>query len=68
MLEYVGPRDLSVSPARYVATAEFTGGLLVPFEMIVYDNTLICIYQGREDRCSKLKVINFGHQRNEQKN
>lgn len=52
-----------MSPARYIATAEFTGGLLIPFEILAYDSTLICVYQGKEDRCSKLKVINFGHQK-----
>ena len=40
---------------------------MIPFDILVYDNTLICIYQGREDRCSKLRVINFGHQRSEEK-
>ena len=40
---------------------------MIPFDICIYDNTLICVYQGREDRCSKLRVINFGHQRSEEK-
>lgn len=42
--------------------------MLIPFETMIYDNTLICKYKGREDRCSRLKSINFGYQKVEQKN
>jgi hypothetical protein len=34
---------------------------------MVYDKTLACLYQGKETRCSALKYINFGYQKNEQK-
>lgn len=68
VMQYKGSKELVVSPMMYAAVAEFNGGLLVPYIMSITDNTLICVYQGREDRCSKLKVINFGHQKSIDKN
>jgi hypothetical protein len=32
---------------------------------MIYDNTLICLFQGKEDRCSKLKTISFGYQKSD---
>ena len=63
LLEYIGPRYIALSPVKHVAILDLNGGMVIPFEILVYDNTLICTYQGREDRCSKLKIINFGHQK-----
>ena len=34
---------------------------------MVYDNTLTCLYQGKEDRCSKLRIISFGYQKAEER-
>ena len=68
LLEYTGPRDLPISPLRFAATLDLSGGIVIPFDQIIYDNTLVCIYQEREDRCSKLKIINFGHQKSESRN
>jgi hypothetical protein len=67
MLEYTGSRELPISPVKYAAVLEMSGGMWTPFELVVYDNTLTCVYQEREDRCSRLKVINFGHQKSDQK-
>ena len=67
MLEYIGSKNISLSPVKYAAVFELTGGFVIPFETMVYDNTLICLYQGREDRCSRLKQINFGYQKTEHK-
>lgn len=61
LLEYTGTRQLPLSPAKFIAAIEFSGGIFVPFEVMVFDHTLACIYQGKEHRCSSLKYINFGH-------
>lgn len=65
-LEYIGPKEIPVSPFKYLAVMELSGGIHIPFETMVYDNTLYCKHQGREGRCSKLKAINFGYQKTEQ--
>jgi hypothetical protein len=31
MLEYVGPREIPISPVKYAAAIEFSGGIFVPF-------------------------------------
>lgn len=67
MLEYIGPRQIPISPLKYAAAIEFSGGIYVPFEVMVFDRTLACLYQGKETRCSSVKYINFGYQKNEQK-
>jgi hypothetical protein len=67
LLEYIGPRVLPLSPVKYAAAIELSGGIFVPFEVMVFDNTLVCLYQGKEDRCSKLKLIGFGYQKTDQK-
>lgn len=67
MLEYTGGRELSFSPLKFAAAIEFSGGIVVPFEVAVFDRTLACVYQGKEGRCSALKYVNFGYQKNEQR-
>lgn len=65
LLQYIGPKTLPLSPLKYVAVIELSGGLFIPFETMIYDNTLICLFQGKEDRCSKLKTISFGYQKSD---
>lgn len=36
-------------------------------ETLVFDRTLACFYQGKEQRCSSIKYISFGYQRSDQK-
>lgn len=67
MLEYIGGRELAFSPLKFAAAIEFSGGIVVPFEVAVFDRTLACLYQGKEVRCSALKYVNFGYQKNEQR-
>lgn len=50
-----------------MAAIQFSGGIFLPFELSVFDNTLACIYQGKEHRCSSIKYINFGSSKNQQK-
>lgn len=67
LLEYIGDRNLPISPMKYAAAMDFSGGIFIPFEVIVYDKTLSCIYHGKETRCSQIKYINFGYHKTEQK-
>jgi hypothetical protein len=55
-----------MSPLRFAGVVELAGGMLVPFEIMAYDNTLVCSHMGREDRCSKLSTIHFGYQKTPQ--
>ena len=38
MLEYIGSKNISLSPVKYAAVFELTGGFVIPFETMVYDN------------------------------
>jgi hypothetical protein len=31
MLEYIGPKQISISPVKYAAAIEFSGGIFIPF-------------------------------------
>jgi hypothetical protein len=65
MLEYIGKKEIPLSPYRFAAVMELSGGIVIPFEIMVYDNTLYCKHQGRESRCNKIKYINFGYHKTE---
>lgn len=66
MLEYIGKKEIPLSPYKFAAVMELSGGISIPFETMVYDNTLYCKHQGKESRCNKIKYINFGYQKTEQ--
>jgi hypothetical protein len=52
---------------KYAAAIEFSGGIFVPFEVMVFDRTLACLFQGKETRCSAIRYVNFGYQKKEQR-
>ncbi len=32
---------------KYTAAIDFTGGIFIPFEIVIFDRTLACLYQGK---------------------
>jgi hypothetical protein len=64
-LQYIGPRNLQISPLKYIALLEFNGNLFIPLEIVVYDRTLQCVYDDIEKakpiKCSDLSAVEFGY-------
>lgn len=63
-LQYIGPKNLPLSPVKYVALMEFNGNLFIPLEIVVYDKTLQCVYDDDEQKtikCADLPAIEFGY-------
>jgi hypothetical protein len=41
--QYVGPRQIRLSPEKHILILEFNGNLLVPIEVVVFDQSLQCL-------------------------
>ena len=61
MFSYIGPLEIDISPKKYLIVLEFNGNIFVPIELVIFDQTLQCLFNNLAQKCSKLASLSYGY-------